>query len=164
MKVRYEWDGKLFELQLEREGADSYRAVQGDTSYQLEVLNIQPGQVTLVLDGRPVTLNWADEGSRKWVSAGGCTYVLDRPSDRGRRRSGEGDTSAQLRAPMPAQVRSIEISPGDAVERGQTLLLLEAMKMEIRIKAPRAGLVARVLAAAGQTVERDQLLVELAEQ
>jgi biotin carboxyl carrier protein len=163
MRVRYEWDGNVYELQLERKGNDSFQAVRDGTSYKLEVLNIQPGQVTLLIDGRPVTIHWADEGSRKWISSGGCTYILDRPSATSRRRSGDGDTAAQLRAPMPAQVRSIDISEGDPVERGQTLLLLEAMKMEIRIKAPRAGHVTRVLAAEGQTVERDQLLVELAE-
>ena len=44
---------------------------------------------------------------------------------------------------------------------GQTLLLLEAMKMEIKLTSPRAGRVARLLAKQGETVERDQVLVEL---
>jgi biotin carboxyl carrier protein len=64
---------------------------------------------------------------------------------------------------MPAQVRSIEVSEGDAVDRGQTLMLLEAMKMEIRVKAPHAGLVKRVLVEPDQTVDRDQVLIEMSD-
>ena len=49
------------------------------------------------------------------------------------------------------------------VEKGQTLLLLEAMKMEIRVSAPRAGQVSRLLVREGQTVQKDQVLVEIGE-
>jgi len=62
---------------------------------------------------------------------------------------------------MPAQVRAVQVAEGERVEKGATLLLLEAMKMEIRVRAPAAGRVARLLAAEGQAVEKDQLLVEM---
>ena len=62
---------------------------------------------------------------------------------------------------MPAQVRAVQVQEGDAVEKGQMLLLLEAMKMEIRIKAPTAGRVTQLLVSSGQTVEKDQLLAEV---
>lgn len=51
--------------------------------------------------------------------------------------------------------------PGDTVTRGQTLVLLEAMKMELRIAAPLDGQVRAVHCAAGQVVERGQILIEL---
>jgi pyruvate carboxylase subunit B len=47
------------------------------------------------------------------------------------------------------------------VTKGQTLLVLEAMKMEIRIQAPRDGIVVELLVKAGQTVEREQILVKM---
>jgi biotin carboxyl carrier protein len=59
---------------------------------------------------------------------------------------------------MPAQVRSVEVYEGEQVEKGQVLLLLEAMKMEIRIQAPRAGKVVKLSVGEGQPVERDQVL------
>jgi biotin carboxyl carrier protein len=65
---------------------------------------------------------------------------------------------------MPAQVRLVQVSAGDLVEVGQTLMLLEAMKMEIRLQAPRRGRVSRILAQAGQTVERDQVLIEMGDE
>ncbi len=65
---------------------------------------------------------------------------------------------------MPGQVRAVNVKEGDAVTKGQTLLLLEAMKMEIRVQSPRDGLVKKLYVQQGQTVEREQLLVEIGEQ
>ena len=94
--------------------------------------------------------------------AAGCTYRLERPGRRGGRGRAAPDED-NLRAPMPARVRTVAVAEGDEVEAGQTLILLEAMKMEIRVQAPRRGRVGRLLAKAGETVERDQVLVELEE-
>jgi biotin carboxyl carrier protein len=62
---------------------------------------------------------------------------------------------------MPGQIRSVSVSVGDAVKKGQTLLTMEAMKMEIRIQALKDGVVKSVSVAQGQTVEREQILVEV---
>jgi 3-methylcrotonyl-CoA carboxylase alpha subunit len=64
---------------------------------------------------------------------------------------------------MPAQVRAVDVGEGERVEKGQTLLLLEAMKMEIRIRAPRAGHIRRLLVTTGQTVDKEELLAEIGE-
>ncbi len=96
---------------------------------------------------RPQAVYWGAEGDVKWLSSDGCTYRLDRPSDRTARAEPAPPRQAEsLRAPMPAQVRAVQVAEGDEVEAGQTLLLLEAMKMEIRLQAPRAGRIARLLA------------------
>jgi len=60
-----------------------------------------------------------------------------------------------------AALRAVQVTEGEPVEKGQTLLLLEAMKMEIRLSAPRSGKVSRLLVQAGQIVQRDQVLVEI---
>jgi biotin carboxyl carrier protein len=64
---------------------------------------------------------------------------------------------------MPGLVREVLATEGAAVKRGDTLVVLEAMKMELRLTAPYAGRVRRVHCAAGQVVERGQRLVELEE-
>jgi biotin carboxyl carrier protein len=55
----------------------------------------------------------------------------------------------------------VNVSEGEAVVKGQTLMVLEAMKMEIRIQATQTGVVGKVLVKQGQTVEREQVLVEI---
>ena len=77
----------------------------------------------------------------------------------------DSDTSAaqddQVRAPMPGRVVVVRAARGDNVVAGQELLVIEAMKMELALKAPRDGIVASVDAAAGDFVEADTVLVSL---
>jgi biotin carboxyl carrier protein len=65
-----------------------------------------------------------------------------------------------IRAPMPGTVLAVRVAEGDAVEAGQTLVTLEAMKMENAVTAPSNGTVARVHVAPGQQVQRGDPLVE----
>lgn len=64
----------------------------------------------------------------------------------------------RVTAPMPGTILSVNVAPGDAVKRGQVLMILEAMKMENEIMCPRDGKVASVSAAKGATVESGTLL------
>jgi len=70
--------------------------------------------------------------------------------------------AGQLIAPMPGRVVSLGVAPGDRVERGQALVVLEAMKMEHTLSAPAAGSVEHVGCAEGEQVEEGSVLVALA--
>ena len=70
-----------------------------------------------------------------------------------------GASSGDIKAPMPGKVLQVLVQPGDAVEEGQALLVLEAMKMENMIKAVAAGTVSEVPIAEGEAVEKGALLV-----
>ena len=65
----------------------------------------------------------------------------------------------EIRAIIPGRVASVTVAPGDRVELGQTLLAVEAMKMQNELRAPRQGTIVRVPAAAGATVEVGDVLV-----
>ena len=67
----------------------------------------------------------------------------------------------EIRAIIPGRVASVAVTPGDAVEAGQTLLAVEAMKMQNELRAPRSGRVVSVPARAGSTVELGDVLVVL---
>ena len=69
--------------------------------------------------------------------------------------------AAQLGAPMPGPVIAVKVVAGDAVERGQTLVVVEAMKMELEVKAAADGTVSAVLCTAGEAVKKGQPLVAL---
>jgi biotin carboxyl carrier protein len=62
---------------------------------------------------------------------------------------------------MPGQVRAVNVEAGSSVEAGQVLIILEAMKMEHRIKAPYAGIVKVVNCRVGTSVQADAVLLEL---
>jgi 3-methylcrotonyl-CoA carboxylase alpha subunit len=69
----------------------------------------------------------------------------------------------QIVAPMPGRIVLVKARAGDKVDAGQELLVMEAMKMELSLKAPRAGVVENVGATPGDFVEADAVLVALGE-
>jgi len=74
------------------------------------------------------------------------------------------DTEAgplQIKSPMPGVINDVYVQPGQPVERGEHLLLLEAMKMNNEIRSPRAGVVQEVRVVKGQRVNKDEVLVTL---
>jgi len=162
MHYRFQHRDQIYQVAVDRQG-EGYQVTVDGQSHQAEILDSQPGKLSLRLNGKPVTVYWAGQGGDKWISLDGCTYRLEKPSPRHFRGSGELSGGEAVRAPMPAQVRAVEVGEGEVVEKGQTLLLLEAMKMEIRIRAPRAGRLRRLLVSAGQTVEKEELLAEIGE-
>jgi biotin carboxyl carrier protein len=161
MKYRFEHNGQIYDVSVIRHG-DAYEGVINGQLVTFEQLDAQPGQISLRFTHGPVTVYYAEDGSRQWVSMNGCTYRLDPPSSkRSRGHTGEAGGGESVLSPMPAQVRAVQVQEGDTVEKGQVLLLLEAMKMEIRVKSPESGRVSKLLVKAGQTVEKEQMLVEI---
>ena len=67
----------------------------------------------------------------------------------------------EIHAPMPGLVLEINVSEGQEVEKGDPLLILEAMKMENVIKAPGNGIIKKIHVEKGNPVEKNELLVEL---
>ena len=72
------------------------------------------------------------------------------------------DTAGGIRAPLSGTVGRVLVEPGQAIEAGDVVVVLEAMKMETEITAPQAGTVGAVHVAPGDAVSGGQLLVELA--
>ena len=117
-------------------------------------------KLNLLIDGQHVTAYVSSDNTKRWVTVNGQTFVLTKSS--GARKGGHAHHAAgELTAPMPGQVRAVNVSEGDAVTKGQTLLVLEAMKMEIRVHAPQDGVVKKLFVKQGQTVEREQILIEI---
>jgi acetyl/propionyl-CoA carboxylase alpha subunit len=160
MQYRFQSGGKVYTISFDSAGREFQALIDGIT-YQIEVLDEKPGQISLLFNGRPTVIYWAIDGSQKWISLDGCTYLLEKPPSFLAQRGGKATNEDILRAPMPAQVRVLQISAGDWLEKGQTMMILEAMKMEIRIQAPRAARVVRLLVNEGQSIERNQVLAEL---
>ena len=78
-----------------------------------------------------------------------------------RKGHGSNESDDALVAPMPAKVVRIAVKEGDAVEDGQTLVVLESMKMELGVTAPRSGKVQKIGAEVGAIVPAGTVLVEL---
>jgi biotin carboxyl carrier protein len=98
---------------------------------------------------------------RAWVFLDGRTYVIETESRDAADRVHATDDQVALSAPMPATVIAIKVTPGQEVAAGDVLVLLEAMKMEVPIRAPRAGRVKSLACREGDLVQPGIPLLEL---
>ncbi|MCO6430024.1 MAG: acetyl-CoA carboxylase biotin carboxyl carrier protein subunit [Deltaproteobacteria bacterium] len=76
-------------------------------------------------------------------------------------RKHESSSSNHVKAPMPGVVAKIMTSVGQQIKLGESLLTIEAMKMENQIKAPKAGVVSQILVKESEEVQANQPLIEL---
>jgi acetyl/propionyl-CoA carboxylase alpha subunit len=102
----------------------------------------------------------AATGDARWVYHDGRLYELEVQREGSRRRAPE---PGSLAAPMPATVRQIRVAVGEQVARGDTLLVLEAMKMELPVKSDADGVVAEILCREGELVQPGRPLIRLGE-
>lgn len=138
---------------------DGYLAVVNGKTVTVQVIRAANGRMDLLVDGQRVTAHVSSDMAKRWVTLNGQTLMLTKTS--GAKQGVRHDHAGGLIAPMPGQIRSVSVSVGDAVKKGQTLLTMEAMKMEIRIQALKDGVVKSVSVMQGQTVEREQILAEV---
>ena len=102
----------------------------------------------------------ARQGTRTWVFIDGRTWVIDHARSTTARRGPADDDQVALAAPMPATVVAIKVKAGDAVQQGDLLIMLEAMKMELPITAPRDGHIKSVGCREGELVQPGVALLE----
>ena len=166
MKAEYHYtiEGSTVTVVVERQD-DRFRVSIGVNLYEFTARQLEHGFLHLELEGRQLQAHVARDGRRRYVAMAGDTWVIERqarpqPVER-RTRMGPGAGLDSLEAAMPGVVLEVLVTKGDIVERGQTLVLLEAMKMELQISAPCAGTVRLVHCTEGQVVERGQTLVEI---
>ncbi len=98
---------------------------------------------------------------RAWVFLDGRTYVIESEDRDAPARVHVTDDQVALSAPMPATVLAIKVVPGQDVVAGDLLVLLEAMKMEMPIAAPRAGRIKSIACREGELVQPGVPLLEL---
>ena len=97
-------------------------------------------------------------GDTRWVFVDGRAYELTEARQAARGRSGH---QGSLSAPMPATVRRVLVKEGDTVKRGDSLIILEAMKMELPVRAASAGVVQSVRCREGELVQPGLALIEI---
>ena len=120
-----------------------------------------PDDMRLVIDGLPHRLRVVRQGGAFVVIENGRNAVF-RVVERLAPPPSAAAEGGRLTAPIPARVARILVAPGDEVERGAALLVLEAMKMELTVSAPAPGTIASIPHAVGDMVQEGAELVTFA--
>jgi biotin carboxyl carrier protein len=158
---------KTYECSLEAENGRVFVEVDG-VRYEADLQHVPHAHAySLLLDGRSYefTLHEGEEGIELAGGAGLFRVEVEDARTHAAREAtahGRADTGpAVLKAVMPGIVRDVMTEAGAAVEKGQALLILEAMKMQNEIRAERAGTVSKVHVGAGETVDKGAPLLEI---
>ncbi len=159
MAQRIRWEGREIQVEIEPLG-EGVRARVDGREHRVALREERTNDLMLEVDGQRRRIVFARDGKALLVALDGETFRLE-PIESGATSGAARHHDHGLEAPMPGLVRSIAVAEGDAVVRGQTLVVLEAMKMEIRITAPEDARIAKLRCAVGERVERGQALVDL---
>jgi 3-methylcrotonyl-CoA carboxylase alpha subunit len=149
-----------FVVDVRREGT-AYRADCEDGTRMVEIHDIDGAEKVLIVDGKRHRVFLARDGSDCFVSVGGASYTF--AVERGATTAHDVGVVAapEVTAPMPGKVVEVLVRPGDEVDTGDGLVVLEAMKMENRLVAEAVATVAEVRVAAGDMVDGGQVLIVL---
>lgn len=165
VRLGYSSGGTRYEVEAARgEGGGLLLSLNGREA-AAEVVSAGDGTIHATVDGENLRAGFAAEGRELWVSLGGESYRLLRPSPPRVESPGAGSATGRtsLTAPMPGTVAKVVASEGEEVEQGQLLLVLEAMKMEQAVSAPYRGHVRALPFAEGALVPGGAVLAELEE-
>ena len=162
-----------------------FTAYVGDVAQEVSVEPLEDGRWRFVIDGRERVVDSRQTGAGTFsllidnataevsvltrgeefaVTVDGRTHRLRLLDERRARRqaaAGGREGGREVRSAMPGKVVAVLVAPGAAVERGQGILVVEAMKMENEMKAPVDGVVAEVLVTEGQAVEAGTKLARI---
>jgi biotin carboxyl carrier protein len=167
MKVDLEIDGRIRTLELEPAQNGQYRVTLDGQPLDVQAQLLRPGVLSLVVDGRSYRVVREDDapagnGGGSAVEFAGRRFpynVEDPRSLKARRaRGGDADGPRVIKASMPGRVVRVLAGRGEAVEAHQGIVVIEAMKMQNELKSPKAGTVAEMRVAAGDTVSAGDVL------
>ena len=133
-------------------------------------LHLDGGEATIALanghlriNGVETSIHVAQQGDRLFIHIDGDAHELLYHDPVAHHAAGAGSGSQDvLRAPMPGVVVALSVEEGQAVKEGDILLVIESMKLETAVRAPRDGVIETAHLAVGKSFERDAPLISLA--
>ncbi|MEX1023188.1 MAG: biotin/lipoyl-containing protein [Dehalococcoidia bacterium] len=139
-------------------------AIDGGEPFQVDATaSGVPGLFSIVRDGVPSQAYVTRDGKSLRVSVDGRVFVLGPIGAAGKQRGAAGgmaDPPGVITAPLAGVVVDVRVAPGDVVEQRQTLVVIEAMKMQNEVQAPMAGTITRIAATLGSRIEKGAVVLE----
>ncbi|MDL1899609.1 biotin/lipoyl-binding protein [Anaerolineae bacterium CFX9] len=163
MKYVTKINDQTFEIEIQKDGS---LLVNGEPR-QVDFLTLGPSLYSVIMENQSyeLVIEPGEEGIQ--VQMRGNLYtgeVLDeRAQLMAMQRGGQVTDSGEIsiKSPMPGLIVALPFAEGESVSAGQTIIILESMKMQNELKAPRAGVISRVHVQVGQSVEQNAVLISL---
>lgn len=141
-------DGELLNLNISKLSSSTFHVLLKNKSYRVEVVEKDQKNNKLILsvNGKSISVEGRTELDQLLEKMGIADQKTKRVTD--------------IKAPMPGLILNIFTKEGQAVKKGDSLIILEAMKMENILKASEDGVIKRILVKSGEAVEKNQILLE----
>lgn len=154
--------GNQYEVEIESDGTIK---VNGQPRH-VDFLPLDESLFSVITDERSLEVVVEEQKNRYDVLMQGQLYEAQVWDERAlllaQRKGGLGGDSGDLHSPMPGLIVLVSVEVGQEVKQGQTVIILESMKMQNELKAPADGIVHTIHVQPGQTVEKDAPLLIIA--
>jgi biotin carboxyl carrier protein len=155
---------RIYSVELARSGPGWHCKIDG-REFPLDVVELQNNMLSVLVQGESYEVKQESTAAETSIIIGRERFVAtvrDPRSLRSRRRAnGAGAGPRKITAPMPGKVLRILVPAGNAVQAGQGVLVIEAMKMQNELKSPKDGRVKKLNVGEGALVEAGQVLAEV---
>ena len=164
MEQEFTIDDKVYKLGIEHKDG-RYHINIDSRNYIIDYTSISDNCFSLLIDNKAITVYHSEANGKKYLSIEGEQFCIQEAKTESI-RAGEADSAALHEAPticspMPGKVVKVSVKVGDEVEKGQGLVIVEAMKMENEIKSPMKGRIEKVNFKAGDLVDARQAIIEI---
>ena len=154
---------QCFAVEAERVHGSRYRITVGNETIELDVAASGAGHLRLYPEAGPRVATVSRNRREVFVTLQGRDYHFQLETQQVRRPSMLDHPEGEVTLPMPGVVVQVFVKDGDKVAKGDQLLIVEAMKMEHTLTAPRDGVVHELAAEVGQMIEAGAILLEARE-
>jgi len=156
--------GQEHEIEIEELAAGSFAIRFGENRYEADLRKLGPLSFSVIVNHRSFDFDVARDGEETVVTSRSRSTRLTvadaaRRTARAAGKRREVSGRVEIKSAMPGRIVSVLVALGDEVKAEQGIIVVEAMKMENEVKAPKAGKVGEVKVFAGQAVEKGQLMI-----
>ncbi len=140
-------DDKKHELKIISFKSNILEFIFDNSYYEIRVLESTSTDLKILLNGNPLTLKKHSK----------LAEIIEKSAGRG----GGGSSQNSISSQIPGRVISVSISKGDSVKKGDNIVVLESMKMQVAIKSPRDGVIKELKVKEGQSISRNDVVAVL---
>jgi biotin carboxyl carrier protein len=167
MSVEIKINDRFARVELLEQNENLLKVKVDDLIYDIDLLHTSGGTFSILEGGRSYNIELVPNGEARRYTAHTLYHsfdveVIDAEAryliNRGNNNTGNGEKS--IRSPMPGKVVAVNVKEGDLVTRGQTVIILSAMKMESEYHSPMDGSVKIIRVKEGEVVEGNQVMIE----
>ncbi|MFQ6091348.1 MAG: acetyl-CoA carboxylase biotin carboxyl carrier protein subunit [bacterium] len=165
MEYEFRLSGEIYKIKIDFENG-IYRVDVGSGSVDVDARPISENCLSLIVGGRSYKVLIATNEKKSYVHINGHHFCLEEAEEVARtgyaRGGGIATGEQSVSAPMPGTVVTVQVKEGDEVEKNQSLVIVESMKMENALRSPIKGCVKRIHFGDGDLVDAGVPIVELA--